>query len=103
MNFFLVSDPEFEWDELVAWGLAHQKAKVLRVCKLAWWSSLYHIWLQKNAIMHASKVWCEKQSLKSIRRNVSARLDFKANFQYSAMNSNICKNWGLDPAVMLCS
>lgn len=27
MNFFLVSDPEFEWDELVAWGLAHLKGK----------------------------------------------------------------------------
>lgn len=27
MNFFLVSDPEFEWDELVAWELAHLKGK----------------------------------------------------------------------------
>lgn len=62
MNFFLVSDPEFEWDELVAWGLAHLKGKSFkRVCKLAWWSSLYHIWLQRNAIMHASTVWCEEQ------------------------------------------
>jgi len=53
--------------------------------------------------MHASTVMCEEQILQSIRRNVSARLDFKANFQYSAMNSIIGKNWGLDPAVMLCS
>lgn len=33
MNFFLVSDPESELDEQVAWGLAHLKGKsFLRVC-----------------------------------------------------------------------
>ncbi|KAL0009986.1 hypothetical protein SO802_005094 [Lithocarpus litseifolius] len=81
MNFFLVSDPEFEWDELAAWGLAHLKGKSFKSVCVNWLgglpSTMVHIWLQRNAIMHASTVCFEEQSLKSIRRNVSARLDFK--------------------------
>ena len=40
MNFFLVSDPEFEWDELVAWGLAHLKGKSFKSVCVNWLGGL---------------------------------------------------------------
>ena len=41
INFYLVSNSEFEWDDLVAWEIAHVKGKSsVFVFKLAWWFSL---------------------------------------------------------------
>ena len=41
MNFYLVSEFEFEWDDLVAWEIAHIKGKSsISVFNLAWWFSL---------------------------------------------------------------
>ena len=38
MNFYLVSEFEFEWDDLVAWEIAHIKGKSsVSVFNLAWW------------------------------------------------------------------
>uniref|UniRef100_A0A2N9EMM7 RING-type domain-containing protein n=1 Tax=Fagus sylvatica TaxID=28930 RepID=A0A2N9EMM7_FAGSY len=53
-----VLDASYKWDNLVVWGLGNLKGKSLRVllCKLAWWSSVYHLWLQRNAVVHASTV-----------------------------------------------
>ena len=44
------SNPKVKWNDIVAWG----EGKSLRavICKLAIWVIVYHVWRQKNAIVH---------------------------------------------------
>ena len=45
MKLCLVSNAQFVWEDLIAWGARELKGKELRViaCKLAWWAMVYHI------------------------------------------------------------
>ena len=60
----LVSNAWFVWEDLIAWGARELKGKGLRViaCKLAlaWWATVYHIWLQRNAIVHEDRILTEE-------------------------------------------
>ena len=85
-----VLDASYKWDNLVVWGLGNLKGKSLRVllCKLAWWSSVYHLWLQRNAVVHASTVRSEEQLLKNIRKDVKVRLERKGKFHKKALDNS---------------
>jgi hypothetical protein len=52
------------------------KAKFsVTLCKIAWWATLYHIWLQRNARLHDGEVKTEEQIIKVIRKDVKARME----------------------------
>ena len=76
------------------------KGKGLRViaCKLAWWATVYHIWLQRNAIVHEERVLTKERS---VIKDVKARLGFKTKFKKSVLNATTCFNWGIDPSSIL--
>lgn len=48
-------------EDLIAWALGGLRVKRegLRVIayELPWWATIYHIWLQRNVIVHEDKVW----------------------------------------------
>ena len=79
------------------------KGKGLRViaCKLAWWATVYHIWLQRNAIVHEERVWTEEKLKRSIIKDVKFRLGLKTKFKKSVLNATICCNCGIDPSRIL--
>ncbi|XP_075641997.1 uncharacterized protein LOC142613508 [Castanea sativa] len=61
MKLCLVSNAQFILVDLMAWGSRELKGKGLRViaCKLAQWPMVYHIWLQRNAIVDEERIWTE--------------------------------------------
>ena len=73
------------------WGARELKGKGLRVIayKLAWWATIYHIWLQRNVIAHEDKVWTEEQLKGSIIKDVKTRLGFQTKFKRSILNASI--------------
>jgi hypothetical protein len=103
MSFFLISKVHHCWDDLLDRGISSLKGSSLRatVCKMAWWSSAYHIWLQRNVIIHNSIVWTEEKIMKSIQKGIKARLCFRRKFHRSALNSSMCCNWGIDPSMVV--
>jgi hypothetical protein len=50
------SAPPFDWDSVVVWSVAKLKDKSLKVClaKLCLGSCIYHIWRQRNALLHGN-------------------------------------------------
>ena len=91
------------WEDLIAWGVRELKGNELRViaCKLSWWATVYHIWLQRNAIVHEERIWTEEQLKRSIIKDFKARLGFKTKFKKSVLNATIYCNWGIDPCSIL--
>uniref|UniRef100_A0A2N9HS76 Reverse transcriptase zinc-binding domain-containing protein n=1 Tax=Fagus sylvatica TaxID=28930 RepID=A0A2N9HS76_FAGSY len=58
MALCLISDPQFCWEYLVEWGFMHLNGKGLRanLCKLTSWATVYYLWFQRNALLHAGQV-----------------------------------------------
>jgi hypothetical protein len=104
MALCLISDPQFCWEHLVEWGSMHLKRKGLRanLCKLAWWATVYYLWSQKNALLHAGQVKTEDQILNLIKKDVKTRLSSKVCFEDSILKRALCCNWGISSA-SLCS
>ena len=49
----------------MAWGERHAKSKSLRfnVFRLALWFAVYHIWQQRNGVLHQGRIYVEKKHL----------------------------------------
>ena len=62
MSLCLISDPKFNWLDLVEWSVIDLKGTSLRaiLCKLA------TEWRQKNAILHAERLYTEGQFIRVI-------------------------------------
>ena len=64
MSLCLISDPKFNWLDLIDWSVIHLKGKSLRaiLCKLA------PEWRQKNAILLTKRLYTEGQLIRVIIR-----------------------------------
>uniref|UniRef100_A0A2N9H1D4 Reverse transcriptase domain-containing protein n=1 Tax=Fagus sylvatica TaxID=28930 RepID=A0A2N9H1D4_FAGSY len=63
--------------ELVEWASNHLKGTNCRAVlyKLAWWAAVYHIWQQRNAIIHCRRIKTEEQIVRDIKRDVKGRVE----------------------------
>lgn len=79
MNLWLVSDVECTWQILIDWSVNQLKGRSLKVtiCKLAWWATVYHLWQQRNAIIHSKNVRNEEHIIKDIKKDVKGRIESK--------------------------
>jgi hypothetical protein len=68
--------------------------------KIALWAVAYHIWLQRNAIVHLGQVKTEEQIIKSIRKDVKARIENKNSYCNSILNCVLCCNWGINSFIL---
>ena len=95
MSSFKCSVYVERFDCLGLGGARELKGKGLRVIayKLAWWATIYHIWLQRNVIVHEDKVWTEERLKGSIIKDVKARLGFQTKFKRSILNASIRCTW----------
>jgi hypothetical protein len=52
------------------------KGKTFRasICKVAWWATVYHVWLQRNNKIFYGESKTEEQIVKAIRMDVKARM-----------------------------
>jgi hypothetical protein len=94
MVLCLVSSVPEDWDLLLEWDIKNLKGRSFRVtlCKITWWATVYHLWLQRNARLHAGEVKFEEQIIKAIRRDVKAKMEaIKA--LASILHNTLCNNW----------
>jgi hypothetical protein len=70
------------------------------VSKIAPWAVVYHIWVQRNAIVHLGQVKTEEQIIKSIRKDVKARIENKNSNCNSILNRVLCCNWGINISIL---
>uniref|UniRef100_A0A2N9EPM6 Uncharacterized protein n=1 Tax=Fagus sylvatica TaxID=28930 RepID=A0A2N9EPM6_FAGSY len=95
----IAGKPEDDKD-LLEWGVVHLKGTEMRaiVCKVAWWATVYSLWSQRNAIIHAGQIKSEDQLLNIIKRDVKNRLHSKNGFRDTILNRILCCNWGISVA-----
>ena len=69
-------------------GERHAKGKSLRsnVFRLALWSSAYHIWQQRNGVLHQGRIYVEENILHLIKWEVRRRIEGNGNFTNSVQN-----------------
>jgi hypothetical protein len=53
------------------------KGKTFRasICKVAWWATVYHVWLQRNNRIFDAEIKTEEQIVKAIRMDVKPRME----------------------------
>ncbi len=62
---------------------------------MAWWATVYHLWLQRNSRVFGGVIKTEEQIVQDIRRDVKARMDsFKV--KSSILNKTLSNNWKLN-------
>jgi hypothetical protein len=96
MALCLVSNAPTDWNLLIDWGILHLKGKSFRasLCKVAWWATVYHLWLQRNSRIHGGVIKTEEQIVRDIQKDVKARLD-SVIVKTSVLNRTLCNNWKL--------
>lgn len=64
-----------DWSLILTWGIQNLKGRNFRasLCKVAWWATVYHIWIQ---------------------RDVKAKMD-STTVNNSILNRILCNNWKL--------
>lgn len=62
---------------------------------MAWWATVYHLWIQRNCRIQGGEVKTEEKILKSITRDVKAKMEAKSNLDNSILNKVLCINWGI--------
>lgn len=73
------------------WGKRYRAS----LWKVAWWATVYHLWIQRNCRIHGREVKTEEQIVKSITRDVEAKVEAKSNLDNSIFNKVLCINWGI--------
>jgi hypothetical protein len=71
-----VSNYPSDWDEIVVWSVVGLKGNnmVSYVRKLCLGAAVYHLWLQRNAILHGKTPRTKEQIISRIRWEVRARV-----------------------------
>jgi hypothetical protein len=102
MSLCLISDIDYCWLKLVKWATNNLKGSSFRVtiCKLAWWAAVYHIWQQRNAIIHSRKIRTREQIVKDVRKDVKCRLESFSKARDSILNRILCCKWGVNSNVL---
>jgi hypothetical protein len=66
----------YEWDEVAIWSITTMKGSTLgsSVRKLCFGAAVYHLWLQRNALIHGKTPRTEEQIISRIRWEVRSRV-----------------------------
>jgi hypothetical protein len=71
MGLCLISDVNYYWlDWLIGLLFISKVSFRIAICKLAWWAAVYHLWQQRNAVIHSGKIRTEEQIIKDVKRDV---------------------------------
>lgn len=91
-----IRNPKFHWQDIMLWGEDHLMRTILKsvICKIALWSTVYHLWQLKNSIPHQGKINSEESISRTIKWEVKERVESKGGFCNSLLNTAQCCSWG---------
>lgn len=70
------------------WGANQLRGKSLesKLCRLALWSVIYHVWQHRNPLIHKGKISCEEVTASLIQWEVRSRIKSNGIFWNSVHN-----------------
>jgi len=85
------SAPPFDWDLVVVWSVAKLKGKSLKVClaKLCLAACIYHLWRQRNALLHGNSPRTEEAIVGQIRWEVRSRILARNTVEIEVKDSSL--------------
>jgi hypothetical protein len=97
MEGCLVWDPPIDWDLLLLWCNNHLKGRSLFaiVCKLCLGASVYHLWRQRNALLHGNLLHTEESLVLQVNRDVRSRLLARCSPKLIRKNPQLAEIWSL--------
>jgi hypothetical protein len=93
MKLCHVENPFEDWDDIRAWCGTVLTRDCFNILCLG--AATYHIWKQRNAILHSNSILTEEAIIGRIKWEVKARMIAKGNFQRSMENSRLATLWNL--------
>jgi hypothetical protein len=97
MEGCLVWDPPIDWDLFLLWCNNHLKGRSLFfiVCKLCLGASVYHLWKQRNALLHGNPLHTEESLVLQVNRDVRLRLLARCSPELIRKNPQLAEIWSL--------
>jgi hypothetical protein len=76
------------------------KSLKTRLCKLSLGAVVYHIWIQRNNLIHGNVVCSEEGRIARIKWEIRSRLMGKGQYRRSMVNIRLLQNWNLHNLLM---
>ena len=100
----VITGPILKWDALVnsTGGASQLTGNGMRttICKLAWWATVYNLWLQRNDIFHAGMILTEEQITRCIKKDIKNRMWSSNNYEDSVLNQVLWRNRGMNLGIL---
>jgi hypothetical protein len=86
-----------DWDDIVVWSLKVLQGKSLRAVlgRLCFGAAVYHIWKQRNDILHNNTPQTEEAILTRVRWEARAKIVAKGKISHFRKNMNLVAKWNL--------
>ena len=94
--FCCIEDLDDDWHKIISWAELNWKSKTLKAdcCRLGLSVVVYHIWAQRNAILHQGYIKTEEQIVNIIRKQVKMKIDNGNSYPSHSINTDLCARWG---------
>jgi superfamily II helicase len=93
----LATDPPVDWELVAQWSVAAMQGKSLKssLCKLCLGGAVYHLWHQRNALLHGHTLKTEEAIVEQIKWEVRSRIFAKGSAKSSVRNLDLVYRWNL--------
>ena len=61
---------------------------------------MYHLWNQRNAIIHARGFYTKEQLIRVIKKDVQGRIEGQMLLKDLILNCVLCCRWGINTAML---
>jgi predicted thioesterase len=84
-----------KWHNIIAWAELNWTSKTLEAdyCRLGLSVAVYHIWAQRNAILHHGYVKTVEQIVNIIRKQVKMKIESVNSYPSHSINTGLCARW----------
>jgi hypothetical protein len=97
MSICLIPNPLVDWKEVIRWFVKDLQGTSLKAnaCRPSLAAVVYHLWWQRNALLHGNTPRTEEDIVSQVKRQVGSRLLAKGSKQSVGKNLALAYNWNL--------
>lgn len=90
-------NPPIDWESVSEWSIAvlHGKGLKSSLGKLCFWACVYHLWKQRNALIHGKIPKTEEAIILQIKWEVRSRILAKGSFKNLDKHVDLVYRWSL--------
>jgi hypothetical protein len=101
MSICLIPNPPVDWEEVVQWFVKDLQGTSLKAnaCRLSLAAVVYHLWWQRNALMHGNTPRTEEAIVSQVKWQVCSRLLAKGSKKSIGKNLALAYNWNLQELI----